>query len=287
MVTEYKVVAWNRERFGRVPEKYVFSEFISDHGLRIIAYIDASKSDHSGFGRGMRWPVYSMSEIAAVIRSKERTAHSEVAKLRNLGLIETTKTFAGNRYVLTGAKIIGDTYRGRENLKDNRYARLTLDTITFDVSSTALRLWMILDRIRGTRAYAHVSQQELASYLGCSPRTVARHMKALREKGLVTVRHEHNGNGFGLNSYKPILVEDTIRRQAFQVVTTWLREVAGKRMRWVEWRNAHPEEFSELITATCNAIERRGYESVRGAMYYTLYDTRCTDPMELLNVLKL
>ena len=283
MVTKFRVVAWNRVRFGRVPEKYVFSEFISDHGLRIIAYIDASKSDHSGFGRGMRWPVYSMSEIAAVIRSKERTAKSEVAKLRDLGLIETTKTFAGNRYILTGAKIIGDTYRGRENLKDNRYARLTIDTITFDVSSTALRLWMILDRIRGTRAYAHVSQQELASYLGCSPITVARHMKVLREKGLVSVRHEHNGNGFGLNRYKPILVEDTIQRQAYRVVTTWLREVAGK---WVEWSNAHPAEFAELLTAACNAIERRGYESVLGSVYYTLYDTRCTDPMKLLNVLE-
>ena len=283
MVTKFRVAARSRERFGRVPEKYVFSDFISDHGLRIIAYIDASKSDHSGFGKGMRWPVCSMSEIAAVIRSKERTAKSEVAKLRNLGLIETTKTFAGNRYVLTGAKIIGDTYRGRENLKDNRYARLTIDTITFDVSSTALRLWMIIDRIRGTRAYAHVSQQELASYLGCSPITVARHMKVLREKGLVAVRHEHNGNGFGLNRYKPVLVEDTLLRQAYRVVTIWLKEVVGD---WRAWQDEHPAEFAELLTATCNAIERKGYESVRGTVYYTLYDTRCTDPMKLLNVLE-
>ena len=222
MVTKFELAARSGSRFGRVPERYVFSDFISDHGLRIIAYIDASKSDRSGFGKGTRWPVYSMSEIATVLRKGESTAKSEVSELRRLGLIETTKTLAGNRYVLTGAKIIGDTYRGRENLKDNRYVRLSLDTITFDVSSTALRLWMILDRIRGTRAYAHVSQQELARYLGCSPRTVIRHLNTLRDSRLVIVRRERNGNGFDLNCYKPVSFEESLLGQGYRVLTSSL-----------------------------------------------------------------
>jgi len=275
------MLAGSESRFGRVPEHYVFSDYISDHGLRIIAYIDASKSDHSGFGRGMRWPVCSMPELAAVInKSSERTARLEVSKLRNLGLIETTKTLGGNRYVLTGTKIAGDTYRGRENLKENRYVHLTIDTITCDVSSTALRLWMIIDRIRGTHAYAHISQETLASYLGCSPRTVIRHLNALRESGLVTVRHERNWNGYDLNCYKPLSFEESLKRKAYRLVTRWLRGVAGD---WRAWKADHEYEFMGLLGAVSTAIQRHGFAYVASVVEELLSEQH--DPMVLLAVL--
>jgi len=275
------MLAGSESRFGRVPEHYVFSDFISDHGLRIIAYIDASKSDHSEFGKGMKWPVCSMPELAAVIsKSSERTARLEVSKLRDLGLIETTKTRGGIRYVLTGAKIAGDTYRGRENVKDNRYVHLTSRTITCDVSSTALRLWMIINRIRGTHAYAHVSQKTLARYLGCSPCTVIRHLNTLREKGLVIVRREPNWNGYDLNCYKPVSLEESLRRQAYRLVTKWLNGVAGN---WRAWKTGHEDEFKELLRTVFTAIQRHGFAHVASVIEELLPEQY--DPMVLLAVL--
>jgi len=266
----------SESRFGRVPEHYVFSDHISDHGLRIIAYIDASKSDHSAFGKGMRWPVCSMPELAAVInRLDESTARVEVSKLRNLGLIETTKTLGGNRYVLTGAKIAGDTYRGRENLKENRYVHLTTKTITCDVSSTALRLWMILDRIRGTRAYAHVSQKTLARYLGCSPRTVIRHLNMLRKKDLIIV--QRSGSGY---YYKPIFFEESLRRRAYRIVTMWLKSMAGD---WRAWKTDHEEEFIWLLNTVLTAIQQYGFTHVASVVEELLPEQH--DPMVLPAVL--
>ena len=264
----------SESRFGRIPEHYVFSDFISDHGLRIIAYIDAAKSDHSAFGKGMKWPVCSMPELAAVIhRFTERTARLEVSKLRDLGLIETTKTLGGNRYILTGAKIPGDTYRGRENLKENRYVHLTIRTITCDISSTALRLWMILDRIRGTRAYAHVSQKKLAHYLRCSPRTVIRHLNMLREKDLVAIRYERNGSEY---CYKPISFEESLRRQAYRIVTMWLKGMAGD---WRAWKAEHEEKFMWLLNAALTAIQQHGFTHVASVVEELLHEHH--DPMVL------
>lgn len=275
------MISGSESRFGRVPEHYVFSDYISDHGLRIIAYIDASKSDHSEFGKGMKWPVCSMPELAAVINKfHESTARLEVSKLRNLGLIETTKTRGGNKYVLTGAKIAGDTYRGRENIKENRYVHLTIRTITYDISSTALRLWMIIDRIRGTRAYAHISQETLARYLGCSPRTVIRHLNTLRKSDLISVRRERNWNGYDVNCYKPVSYEESLKRKTYRVITRWLNGVAGN---WRAWKAEHEQEFKGLLTAVFTTIQRYGFMYVANVVEELLPDQH--DPMVLLPVL--
>lgn len=240
-----------------VPETVIFSDFISDTGLHILALIDACKVDHTGWrNRGMQWPVFTVSELVAAVGVSEPTIKREVSKLKKLGLLKVTRTRDGNGYELLRVELDDDTFRGRENVSSKRATHVTKKTLACGVSSGALRLWMILDRIKGKNEWAYASQKGLADYLGVSERTIIRYLNELRDHGLVEVKRRPN---FGTNDYRLLSYEDALKAKygdTVKITKIWMEAALGPE--WMTWVDRNGKLFDGIFDTIDEAIHVMG-----------------------------
>ncbi|MFC7380874.1 hypothetical protein [Sphaerisporangium rhizosphaerae] len=186
-----------KDTFAQVPEHYVFSDFISDRGLQVIAFLFSVK--YTTKTGELLCNAMPAETIAKALHTSASSVKRELADLKKLGIIKTTKTRQGNTFQITILHIDGDTFRGRNMRPSQRFARVQYSVITSGVSPEALRLWMILARIGGPRAWFGVFQETLAGYLKVSDRHIRNLISELKALGLLEFKRHDK---FGSNDYK-------------------------------------------------------------------------------------
>ncbi|GAA1690477.1 hypothetical protein GCM10009733_103340 [Nonomuraea maheshkhaliensis] len=209
------------ERFARLPETFIWSGMISHNGICVLAVL------HSRLYLGN--PVrFTIDELVTLSGLSARTVKRAVSELREIGLIEVTKTRGGNAYQLFVGEIPGDTYRGRDSAKVSRtaYAQVFMWMTASSVSSAALRLWLMLDRIgRGHHDRpVFSSQKTLAGYMGVKERQIRNLLKELENAGIqVSERPDPmGGNQYWLIRERPIVAAADFKPEADEQETEQL-----------------------------------------------------------------
>ncbi|SEU38715.1 winged helix-turn-helix domain-containing protein [Nonomuraea wenchangensis] len=155
--------------FAEVPETTVFSDYVTSAGIRVIALVLASKSDHSAYGSGIRWPIFTASDIAEKLRMSESTVKRTVAQLKRDGFLRTTKTQQGNRYEILVPAFENDTYRGKPNISHRAKSQVEMSVITADISDEAFHLLYMLEATGKSYEAVRIPQSKLRTYFK-SPR---------------------------------------------------------------------------------------------------------------------
>ncbi|MEU8055692.1 helix-turn-helix domain-containing protein [Microbispora bryophytorum] len=196
--------------FAMIPERYVYSDHLSHNGIRILALLDASKRDYTGWdGKGMKWPVFTVSEIAEKLHISEKTVKREVAQLKKFGFVKTRKTIDGNEYELISVVHDDDTMRGNTRVSDKANSLVPIELITCEISAGAFRLWLILESVGKGREWFYISQDVLAGYMGVSQRHIRNWLDELKNLELVEVSRPDR---LGANRYRlsrnPVVIDE-------------------------------------------------------------------------------
>ncbi|OUC97356.1 hypothetical protein CA984_11385 [Streptosporangium minutum] len=173
--------------------------------------------------------------------------------MKKLGLIKVTRTKDGNKYELIKVEFEDDSYRGRNVVSREAHAKIFLSMTASPISSGALRLWLMLDRIGRTHEWAWSSQSALAKYMGVQQRQIRVYLNELKEAGLLESRRP---DPLGKNEYRlirtPVMVkvaEEHDEKQAIlsataRVARKWLTAVLGDAAR--EWVNDNDEIYQSI-----------------------------------------
>ncbi|WP_108724560.1 helix-turn-helix domain-containing protein [Streptosporangium minutum] len=232
--------------FGELPETSIWSDRISHNGIRVLAVL---------YGRWTKkfWPVLTNEEIAKLSSLSVATIGRAVSELKKLGLIKVTRTKDGNKYELIKVEFEDDSYRGRNVVSREAHAKIFLSMTASPISSGALRLWLMLDRIGRTHEWAWSSQSALAKYMGVQQRQIRVYLNELKEAGLLESRRP---DPLGKNEYRlirtPVMVkvaEEHDEKQAIlsataRVARKWLTAVLGDAAR--EWVNDNDEIYQSI-----------------------------------------
>lgn len=215
--------------FGMLPETFIWSDRISHNGLRVLAVLYARWT-------GKFWPVLTNDEISRLSGLSASTIKGEVSALKALGLIKATRTKDGNRYELIVIEFDDDTYRGRIKVSREARAKVFIHMTASSISSAALRLWLMLDRIGRDNEWAWSSQRALAKYMGVGERRIRAYLDELRAAGLVESRRP---DPFGKNEYRLIRTsvmikaaeehdeKEALHKATVHVARRWLAAVLG------------------------------------------------------------
>ncbi|MFI7610686.1 winged helix-turn-helix domain-containing protein [Nonomuraea terrae] len=155
--------------FGEAHEPTVFSDRMTSSGFRTVALILASKSDHSAYGKGIRWPIFKTSDIAEKLRMSPSTVERTIRQLKRDGFIQTTKTKQGNRYEFLAPVFEGDTYRGKPNISHKAKSLIEMSVITADISDEAFHLLYMMEATAKSWPSVRLPQSKLRTYFK-SPR---------------------------------------------------------------------------------------------------------------------
>ncbi len=240
--------------FGMLPETFIWSDKISHNGIRVLAVLYARWT-------GKFWPVLTNDEISRLSGLSASTIKGEVAALKVLGLIKATRTKDGNRYELIVIEFDDDTYRGRIKVSRAAHAKVFIHMTASSISSAALRLWLMLDRIGRTNEWVtRNSQRALARYMGVGERRIRAYLDELRDAGLVESRRPDPS---GKNEYRlirtPVMVGDTReshRTAAIRVTRWWLTAVLGDDAR--TWAEENADEARAVYCAVHEAVQLIG-----------------------------
>ncbi|MEV6155422.1 helix-turn-helix domain-containing protein [Nonomuraea sp. NPDC052129] len=259
--------------FGMLPETFIWSDWISHNGIRVLAVL---------YGRwtGKFWPVLTNDELSELTTLSAATIKREVSALKKLGLIKVTRTKDGNRYELIKVEFAGDTYRGRINPRRDGWSKVFLSMTASSISSGALRLWLMLDRIGGNNPWAWSSQSALAKYMGVKERQIRVYLDELKEAGLLESRRP---DPLGKNEYRlirtPVMVKVAEETEAEQeqeqqkatrrVARTWLGAVLDDAEAWVNDKT-NAGLFWEVWHALNDAIQLTGEEATAEIVDETL-----------------
>ncbi|GIH27634.1 hypothetical protein Aph01nite_59440 [Acrocarpospora phusangensis] len=263
--------------FGMLPETYVWSDKISHNGIRILAVL---------FARWTKkfWPVLTNDELSEMTGMSTATIKREISQLKKLGLIRVTRTKEGNQYELIRVEFAGDTYRGRNGVSRDASAKIFISMTASEISSGALRLWLMLDRVGRGHEWAWSSQSALAKYMGVKERQIRVYLDELKEAGLLESRRP---DPLGKNEYRltrtPVMVKvaeehdakEEIRNAVVRVTGRWLTAVIGPSFR--TWIGDNDEVFRSVWWATVEAVQLIGEELTAGKVSETLktYGTDC------------
>ncbi|MBT2232190.1 hypothetical protein [Nonomuraea sp. NEAU-A123] len=148
----------------------MFSDYVTSTGIRIIALILASKSDHSAYGSGIRWPIFTVPEIAEKLHTSESTIERTTAQLQKLDLLKKIKTKDGVRYEVLERIFEDDTYRGKPHISFKAKSQIEMPVIACEISDEAFHLLYMLEATaKGRYDAVKVPQSKLRTYFK-SPR---------------------------------------------------------------------------------------------------------------------
>lgn len=151
-------------RFAMVPETFTFSDRMSSSGIRIVALIFASKSDHRAFGGGVVWPILKVSEIGEMLHMSESLVKKAVADLRSKAFLKVVKTKQGNRYEIITPKFSGDTFRCKPHISRTATTLVSMSAITSDISDRAFHLLLMLEATGKSHKVVKIPQSKLITY---------------------------------------------------------------------------------------------------------------------------
>lgn len=263
--------------FGKLPETFIWSDNISHNGIRILAVLYARWTEKF-------WPILTNEEIGELSGLSAATIKREISALKKLGLIKVTRTKEGNRYELIVVMFEGDTYRGRNNVSRDAWSKVFIYLTSSSISSGALRLWLMLDRIGRDHEWVFSSQSALAKYMGVKERQIRAYLDELKEAGLLESRRP---DPLGKNEYRlirtPVMVKvaeeydeaEALRKATLRVYHTWLRAVLSEDVK-PTWYPENRELANKIYCAICEAVELLGEEAASAIVAETL-ETYGTD----------
>ncbi|MGJ6965094.1 helix-turn-helix domain-containing protein [Streptosporangium sp. G11] len=242
--------------FGSLPETFIWSDQISHNGIRLLAVL---------YARWTRefWPIVTNKELAEWTNLSVATIKREVSALQELGLIKVIRTRGGNQYELIRVEFEDDTYRGRYKDKVSRkaWAKVFISLTASPISSGALRLWLMLDRIGRDYEWIISSQSALAKYLGVKDRQIRVYLDELKEAGVLESRRR---NPLDKNEYRlirtPVMIKvaeehderQELRKATNRVGRSWLLAVVGDDLqKWI----AENDELTSAVTTYVSRVD--------------------------------
>ncbi|WP_327585023.1 hypothetical protein OHA25_56555 [Nonomuraea sp. NBC_00507] len=257
--------------FGELPETFIWSDKISHNGIRVLAVLYARWTKKF-------WPILTNEEIAELSGLSAATIKREVSALRKLGLIKVIRTKEGNRYELIKVEFAGDTYRGRNVVSREAHSKVFIAMTARSISSGALRLWLMLDRIGRTHEWVFSSQSALAKYMGVKERQIRAYLDELKEASLLESRRP---DPLGKNEYRlirtPIMVKaaeeydekEEQRKSTLRVYHTWLKSVLSEDIQ-PTWYAENKELAWSIYAAIHEAVRLMGEEATAELVDETL-----------------